>query len=170
MRRRGGWFFTCVSIVLLLQVHPATAQGGAQMRDLPILMRQITDLAKAGRFAEATPLARRLVAEAERVMGKEHPITATALSSLAELHIAQSQIDAAEPLLQRALAVRTKALGPEHVDVAATLASLANIALTRARYGEADRYLQRALSIRQRNFGTDHADTAMTLASIRHCC
>src|SRR5919198_3754931 len=112
-------------IAMLFQVGPAATPGAAQTAaDLPNLMRQITELAKGGRFAEATPLARQLVATVERVAGKEHPVTATTQSTLAELLTLQSQLDEAEPILKRVLATREKVLGADHADVAPTLASL----------------------------------------------
>ena len=103
------------------------APGEAQPADLPGLMRRITDLAKAGQFAEATTLARQLVSTAEKLAGKEHPLAATTQSTLAELLVLQGQLDEAEAILKRVLRIREKALGPEHAELAATLASLANV-------------------------------------------
>lgn len=165
MRLKHGGLLARLIIVLLLQVF-VTTPSRAQSADLPSLMRQITEHAKAGRFAEATSQARQLVRAAERLAGKEHPLTATALSTLSELLVLQSQLDEAEPILRRVLVIREKSLGPEHADVAGTLANLANVSIERARYGDAEQYLQRALGIRQRALGPEHADTTMTLLSI----
>src|SRR5262245_42220770 len=139
MRSKYVCVFVPLLAVLLLHIGLATTPCAAQSGDLPGLMRRITDLAKAGRFAEATPLARQLVATAEKFAGKEHPVTATTQSTLSDLLILQGQRDEAEPILKRVLATRERALGPDHADVAATLASLANVAIERGRYAEADR-------------------------------
>jgi CHAT domain-containing protein/Tfp pilus assembly protein PilF len=165
MRLKHRSFLAALIIALLFQLCTA-APGEAQPADLPGLMRRITDLAKAGQFAEATTLARQLVTTAEKVAGKEHPLAATTQSTLADLLVLQGRLDEAEAILKRVLRIREKALGPEHAELAATLASLANVSIQRSRYREADQYLQRALNIRQRKLGFEHADTAMTLLSI----
>ncbi|MDQ8732184.1 CHAT domain-containing tetratricopeptide repeat protein [Bradyrhizobium sp. LHD-71] len=166
MQPKHGSLLARVVIALLLLLCLARPGEAQRPADLPGLMQRITDLAKAGQFAEATSLARQLVSSAEKLAGKEHPLAATAQSTLAELLVLQGQLDAAEPVLKRVLRIREKKLGSEHVDVAATLASLANVSIQRSRYREADQYLQRTLSIRQRKFGPEHADTAMTLLSL----
>ena len=163
LKRRS--FLAVLMIALLFQLCMASP-GDAQPADLPGLMRRITDLAKAGQFAEATTLARQLVSTAEKLAGKEHPLAATTQSTLAELLVLQGRLDEAEAILKRVLRIREKTLGPEHAELAATLASLANVSIQWSRYREADQYLQRALNIRQRKLGSEHADTAMTLLSI----
>ena len=166
MRFKRPTLLVPVVIALLFQVCLNTTQVTAQT-GLPDLMRRITELAKAGRFPEATDLTRRqLVPAAERLAGKTHPITAVALSTLGDLLILQDQLTEAEPILKRVLSIRERAIGREHPDVAATLSSLANISIERGRYREADQYLRRALSIRQRILGAKHADTATTLLNI----
>ena len=166
MRFKRPTLLASVVIAILFQLGLNTTQVAAQT-GLPDLMQRITELAKAGRFPEATDLTRRqLVPAAEKLAGKNHPITATALSTLGDLLVVQDQLSEAEPILKRVLAIRERALGQEHADIAATLGSLANISIERGRYREADQYLGRAVSIRQRSLGTEHADTATTLLNI----
>jgi CHAT domain-containing protein/tetratricopeptide (TPR) repeat protein len=149
----------------------AQAPGQATAQDLVNLMQQMTALTKAGKLPEAAETGRKLVATAERMAGKDNPLTATALFALGQLYQMQGKLDEAEATLKRVLAIREKALGPNHAEVAAALDRLGQIAITRGRYAEAERTLQRALAIYERAVGPDHHDTAMTrvsLGRIRH--
>jgi hypothetical protein len=107
--------------VLLVLLWPVTAT--AQSEDLAALMRRITELSRASRYADAIPHARRLVAEAEKMAGKDHQLTAMTLFTLADLHRMQGQFHEAEPMLKRVLVIRERTLGASHPDVAATYGS-----------------------------------------------
>jgi hypothetical protein len=61
----------------------------------------------------------------EKVLGPEHPDTASSLNKLAVLHFDQGDFAGARPLCERALEIREKVLGPEHPDTASSLNSLA---------------------------------------------
>jgi CHAT domain-containing protein/tetratricopeptide (TPR) repeat protein len=149
----------------------AQAQGQAQAADLVKLMQQMTTLTKDGKVAEAAEVGRKMVSTAERVAGKDHLLTATALFALGQTYQIQGKLDEAETTLERVLTIREKALGRDHAEVAAALDRLGQIAITLGRYAEAERTLQRALAINERALGADHHDTAMTrvaLGRIRH--
>jgi CHAT domain-containing protein len=171
MPRGDRGFIVRVVMALVLHVYLAAPVARAQPADPLQLLQQIGELSKAGRYADAIPLGRQLLAALENMAGKDHPMAAMGLLSLGDLYRLQGQLDEAEPLLLRALAIREKAFGTEHRDVAQVLASLANIAIDRARYAEAERLLKRALAIRERELGSAHSDTIMTLvgiARVRH--
>jgi CHAT domain-containing protein/tetratricopeptide (TPR) repeat protein len=153
-----------VALLVLVYVPPLAV--AAQTQDLLSLMQRITELSRAGRYADAISLGQQLVAEAEKMAGKEHPMVAMTLFTLAELHRMQGDLAEAEPMLKRVLAMREKALGPDHADVAATLASLSFLAVTQADYRLAEQYVERALAIRTRALGSEHPDTAMTLVTL----
>ena len=68
-------------------------------------------------YAEARPLFERALAIREKVLGAEHPDTATSLNNLARLLQAQGDLAGARPLYERALAIREGAR-PEHPDTA----------------------------------------------------
>ena len=128
-------------IALMLLIYLATPVARAQTAQPLQLLQQIGELSKAGRYADAIPLARQLLAALENMAGKDHPMAAMGLISLGDLYRLQGELDEAEPLLLRALAIREKALGTEHRDVAQVLASLANLAIDRARYAGAERFI-----------------------------
>jgi tetratricopeptide (TPR) repeat protein len=64
--------------------------------------------------SEGRPLFERALAIREKVLGPEHPDTATSLNNLALLLRHQGDRAAARPLLERALTIYEKMLGPEH--------------------------------------------------------
>lgn len=74
------------------------------------IKRQVEQLKGAGKFAQAVPLAQRLLSIAER-KGPQSLEVADALDTLAGLYEAQSKFADAEPLLKRSLAIREKAPG-----------------------------------------------------------
>jgi tetratricopeptide (TPR) repeat protein len=75
----------------------------------------------------ARPLFKRALAIYEKVLGSEHPSTATSLNNLASLLQAQGDLAGARPLNERALAIREKALGAEHPGTAESPNNLANL-------------------------------------------
>jgi len=158
----------------LLPAFATVALGGAaqaQGADLVRLMQQMTALTKDGKLAEAAEVGRKMVAAAEKVAGRDDPLTATTLFALGQVYTLQGKLDQAETTFNRALAIREKALGRDHAEVAAVLDRLGGISIARGNYAEAERTLQHALAINERALGADHHDTAMTrvaLGRIRH--
>jgi len=75
----------------------------------------------------APPLYTRALALRERVLGPDHPDTATSLNNLAINHYYQDDLPAAERLMIQALHVRTARLGPDHPDTQGSRQSLAVI-------------------------------------------
>ena len=78
-----------------------------------------------GEYAKAEPLYQEALRIWQKVLGPEHPDTATSLNNLAVLYQAMGEYAKAEPLLQEALRIRQKVLGPEHPDTAQSLNNLA---------------------------------------------
>jgi tetratricopeptide (TPR) repeat protein len=143
----GGW----------AQTHAETPRESA------LLSQQVLDLFKAGRYQEALPLAQRDLALRERMLGPEHPSTATALNNLAELYKGMGAHGKALPLLQRALAIVEKALGPEHLRTVAIIDNLAGLHVSMGAHEKALPLVQRALKIREKALGPEHPDTATSL-------
>ncbi len=102
----------------------------------------------------------------EKVLGVEHPDTATSLNNLAYLHKAQSKYSEAEPLHLRALAIRERVLGTEHPDTALTLSNLAGLFQDQGKYAEAEPLYLRALAICKKVLGKEHLDTAKSLGNL----
>ncbi len=130
------------------------------------LHQRIIELYRAGRYAEAIPLAQQMLAIQEKALGPDHPGVATWLNNLALLFKEQGRYAEAEPLLKRALAIHEKALGPDHPDVATALSSLAELYRNQGRYVEAEPLCKRALAIYEKALGPDHPDVATALSSL----
>ena len=102
----------------------------------------------------------------EKVLGAEHPETATSLSNLAASYLDQDRHEQAEPLHLKALEIREKVLGAEHPATAASLGNLANLYNDQGKYEQAEPLYLRALEIRQKVLGAEHPDTATSLNNL----
>src|SRR2546430_7128501 len=130
--------FWCGVALFVMLASSSSAQTGAKPDDLSSLVGQARQLYEAGKYAEAVPLAQRVVELAEKQFGPEHPNVATSLNYLAELYREQGSYAEAEPLHKRALAIREKTLDPEHPDVPTSLNYLAELYHAQGRYAEAE--------------------------------
>ena len=90
-----------------------------------------------GEYAKAEPLYQEALQIWQKVLGPEHPDTATSLNNLAELYKRMGEYAKAEPLFQEALRIRRKVLGPEHPDTATSLNNLAYFEFDLGRIDEA---------------------------------
>jgi len=85
----------------------------------------------SGDYIAARPYYERALAINEKVLGAEHPDTASSLNNLGFLLQAQGEVEAARPYYEQALDILEKKLGPDHphtMIVRGNLESLANYA------------------------------------------
>ena len=139
----------------------------ARRADNPaVLDRQITELQNAGKYADALPLAQRLVALNKARYGEKSAKYATALDRLAATYFFQGQYTEAEPIYAQVLAIRTKVLGPGHESVLSTIVTLADLyrLSNRPQMGEA--LLQQGLAERERAVGPHHPSLVDALKSL----
>jgi tetratricopeptide (TPR) repeat protein len=103
--------------------------GGARLvvDGTPVLLGLALLLQAEGELAAARPLYERALAIRERVLGPDHPDTASSLNNLAGLLEDQGELAAARPLYERALATYERVLGPDHPDTATVRRNLANL-------------------------------------------
>jgi CHAT domain-containing protein/Tfp pilus assembly protein PilF len=132
------------------------------------LVEQINKLRTEAKYAEAIPLAERLIEIVEKAAGPEHAVVAQLLDGLAELYRMTQNFVRAEPLYQRALAIRQKILGPDHPDVAVSLNNFALLYIQKSDYSRAEPLLQRALSIHEKTAEVNQSDFAATLNNLAH--
>ena len=85
-----------------------------------------------------------------KVLGEDHPDTATSYNNLASNLNAQGKYGAAEPLYQKALAIRLKVLGEDHPDTATSYNNLAFNLDDQDRMQEAVHYWMAATEISER--------------------
>jgi non-specific serine/threonine protein kinase/serine/threonine-protein kinase len=116
-----------------------------------------------GLYPEAQRHVERALDLRRRVMGENHPVTLTAMNSLALLLRDQGKYAEAEPLFTKALDARRRALGEEHADTLDSMRSLAVLYLAKGAYSNAEALLVKALEITRRALGPDHPGTLDTM-------
>ena len=117
-------------------------------------------------YAGAKPYYERALAIRERVLGPDHPDTATSLNNLGLLLRAMGELPAAKPYLERALAIWERVLGPDHPDTATSLNNLGFLLQAIGELPAAKPYYERALAIREQVLGPDHPDLAYPLNNL----
>jgi CHAT domain-containing protein len=157
-------FFSACLLFLVLGVGPA--MGQEELKEANELNQQVEKLYQAGKYAEAIPLAQRILAIREKALGPEHPDVALSLSNLALLYGTTGQYAKAEPLYQRSLAIYEKALGPAHPSVATSLNNLAELYRATGQYAKAEPLYQRSLAIWEKALGPEHPNVAASLINL----
>jgi CHAT domain-containing protein/tetratricopeptide (TPR) repeat protein len=137
---------------------PATGNLAAQPSDPAAISKRIGELHTSGKYAEALPLAERLVALAKSRYGEASTDYANALEQLAATHFYQQNYAQAEPLYQQVLAVRERALGASHDSVLAVLSTLASVYRLNHRPELSQALLERVIAAREHKLGRDHPD------------
>ena len=150
--------------LLMLTAMPAFSQGTGN--EWEVLNQELMALYKKGEYDRAVIIAKKALEVAEKNHGKDHPVVATSLNTLAMLYYSQGQYAQAEPLYKRSLAIREKALGPDHPDVATSLNNLATLYHLQGRYAKAEPLFKRSLAITEKALGPDHPDVATSLNNL----
>ncbi len=150
-------------LCLLLMLALPAGLSAADRDEIRNLDKQYNDLLASGHYKEAEPIAKQMLAIAERDFADKPQIIAVFLNNLANLFCFQDRYAEAEPLYKKALAIQEKALGKEHPDVAANLNILAVLYWNQGRYAEAEPFFKRSLAIREKALGLEHADVAASL-------
>src|SRR5262245_11043664 len=86
----------------------ASAAHAQATGDPAALNAEVLRLYRAGKYAEAIDIAKRVLATQEKALGPEHPDVGTSLNNLATLYRAQGRLDEAEPLFRRDLSIQEK--------------------------------------------------------------
>jgi tetratricopeptide (TPR) repeat protein len=154
-------------LVLLLGLSLFFVQRSfARSDDSGLLHQQVNKLYEEGKYQEAIPLAKKLLAIEKRVFGLDHPNTAASLDNLARLYEATGDYTRAEPLYQQALQILKKVLGEDHPDTAASLNNLALFYKITGDYAKAEPLYQQALQIWKKALGPEHSLVAAALHNL----
>ena len=127
-----------IAKVLLVGLAALVLAGAGIFGWLWFQWHQVSELQRAGKYADAIRLTERNLSIFEKVLGSENVVVGDGLSILGELYRQQGRYAEAEPLFKRSLAIREKALGPEHPDVGSSLNSLALLYNDQGHYAEAE--------------------------------
>ena len=102
----------------------------------------------------------------EKVLGAEHPDTATTYNNIALVYHAQGDYPKALEWYFKALAIFEKALGAEHPDTATTYNNIALVYKAQSDYPKALEWYYKALEIKEKVLGAEHPSTATTYNNI----
>jgi tetratricopeptide (TPR) repeat protein len=127
---------------------------------------QALSLEQKGRYADALPVQEKICALRQKVLGEDHPETATAINNVAANLLHQGRYKEAEEGYQKALAIRRKVLGEEHPRTAISYNNLATSFAYQGWYKESEELYRKALAIRRKVLGDEHPDTAATCNNI----
>jgi CHAT domain-containing protein len=126
------------------------AGARADEDELAQLLAQSDKDYNTGRYADAVPVAERIVALTRERFGDKDPRYAAALNGLATFLQFTGSLDRAEQLLRQSLAIDIAVLGPDHPDVATRKANLALVLLDKGNAAEAASLLDQALAVAER--------------------
>ncbi len=115
-----------------------------------------------GEYKKAEGLFEKAMLIREKVLGKEHPDTATSYNNLAGAYKNQGKYKEAEELYKKAMLIREKVLGEKHPDTAASYNNIAGMYNDQGKYKEAEELYKKALQIREKILGEEHLDTAVS--------
>jgi tetratricopeptide (TPR) repeat protein len=119
-------------------------------------------LRELANLAGAIRLGRELLADAERILGSDHPNTLASRNELAIAYRAAGHLDEAITLHERNLTDRERILGPDHPQTLTNRNNLANAYRDAGRPDKAVTLHERNLSDSERILGPDHRDTLIS--------
>jgi hypothetical protein len=141
--------FVALSAVSFL---PAVAQTQGP-EELGLLNSQLQDLYRQGKYAEAIPVAEKILSTTENLYGLAHLETTVSLNNLALLYIVKERYVEAESLSRKALEILQNQLGVNQPYAASTLYNLAEIYENTGRSAEAEQLYRKSKEIRKKTKG-----------------
>jgi tetratricopeptide (TPR) repeat protein len=150
----------------LAAAEHATQQQDEDLSTSLLLNRVAGYLHARTEFAAARPLYERALELRERVLGPDHPQTASSLDNLAWLLRDQGNLATARPLFERAFEIWERVLGADHPHTAASLNNLAGLLRDQGEFAAARPLFERVVEIWERGLGPDHRHTAASLNNL----
>lgn len=146
----------------------ATANVPAEVAEAARLNAQMLQLYKSGKFDEALPLAKQVLALREKALDPADRRIADALLNLAAIYEEQKDGGKAEPHYQRALTIYETTVGPESEPVLIVLSRLMLLKFNKYDFGKAESFAQRILAIREKKSGADSIAVAGALTNLAY--
>ncbi|MFD9061845.1 tetratricopeptide repeat protein [Kitasatospora purpeofusca] len=125
----------------------------------PVLFTAGNSLLRAGLIGTAVTHGQHLTADAERILGHDHPDTLASRGNLASAYWQAGRTGEAIVLLERVVADCERLLGEDHPDTLNARNNLASSYRQAGRTGEAIALEERVAADRERLLGHDHPDT-----------
>ena len=134
--------------------------GCSEEKQMELLEKVADFLYKYAKYEKAITLNRTLLDLREKVLGEEHPDTATSINIMGAIHHIQGNFERALEYYLKALAMREKVLGAEHPDTADSYNNIGVIYKHQGDYEQALEYYLKALGVFEKVLGVEHPDTA----------
>lgn len=159
MPKRWKKLLLLLPITLLFSGHfapdaPEKRTPAVIVKDSPAF-KDIQQLIKSGKYADAEKMARELLARTEAAAGQDSLETAAVLDKLGNSLWRAGKVKdgEAEALLRRSLSIKERALGPDDPSVADTLEELSGAIREAGQFAQTRPILERILTIRKKAFG-----------------
>lgn len=160
-------YFYDFSIKLPLKAKDLEAIEKGGDPDIAMKLLRIADsYLRINDYTECLQIQESALAILEKVLGVQHPNTATCLSGLANTYFKIGEYAKALPLQLRALEIREKVFGMQHPETANSLNDLANIYSMLGDYSKALPMQEQAFTIREKGLGLQHPKTAASLSCL----
>jgi tetratricopeptide (TPR) repeat protein len=146
-------------------LRAAGRQGKEEQQEyagLPALDREGQALEARGRHRDALPLRQKALEIRRKILGEEHPDTATSVDYVAANLDGQSKYREAEEGSRKALEIRRKVLGEEHPSTAQSHNNLADTLRGQGKYVAAEAEFRTALDVFRKVLGEEHSLTGIT--------
>ena len=127
------------------------------------------ELLNRGRPQEAEKPLRQALAMRVKVLGADHPDTATSYHNLARCLQRLGKVSEALPLYQKALTINEQMLDPLHPDTAISYNSMATCLNAQGKTSEALPLYEKALAIWEKVLGPLHPNTAIGYNNLAFC-
>ncbi|MCA9802354.1 MAG: tetratricopeptide repeat protein [Cyanobacteria bacterium HKST-UBA02] len=143
------------------------AQDNGQELNAATTLNQLNHLfIETGEYNEAFSSLTQALEIRERLLGKEHILTAETLGNLALINHKLGHDKEAEDLYNQSLAIKDNLLGRDSPESAVTLHNLAELYSKHRQYEQARRTFERALSIDRKRYGDNDVEVVRDLISL----
>lgn len=157
-----------IATVAILVCAPArvVAQDQQRLAEAERLNSQVVRFYGEQKFAQAIPIATRVLQIWEAELGPKSADVALGLTNLAELHRSLGNNAAAKPLHLRALKIREQIHGEDHLETALSATYVGILLEAETDFAGAERQYRRALKIREKAVGPNHFEVANALYNL----
>jgi CHAT domain-containing protein/Flp pilus assembly protein TadD len=157
MINQCGWN-SLVLLLCFILLQPASGQSLEEAQELNARVMQLCD---QGKYAEALPLAQRVL-EIRLKSGGKNLDTAGSYNNLSFIYYQLGDYVQAEPLINKVVEIQEEIYGKKHPNTALSYNNLGLFYQTMGNYSKSKSLLEKALVLMQELHGEKHADTAHT--------
>ena len=147
----------------MLEIGEWSKKDEAFLQSVSVLLNNMAGVyQEQGDYEKALEYYEKDLEISERVLGSDHPSTATTYNNMAGVYKEQGDYEKALEYYDKALDVRERTLGNDHPYTATTYNNMAGVYKEQGDYEKALEYYGKALEIVERTLGNDHPYTATT--------